>query len=55
MKLIKATPMEKKQANDEALKQGLSSWRQYYHKPFETDWKTARVKALDKKWRCYEK
>jgi hypothetical protein len=55
MKAIKATPMETKQANDEALKQGVIPWRQYYHKPYELDWKTARIKALDKKWRALEK
>lgn len=55
MKVTKPITMDLKQANDEALKQGLSSWRQYYHKPYELDWKAARIKALDKKWRSYEK
>ena len=52
---IKAIPMETKQANDEALRQGLSSWRFFYHKPYANDWKEARIKALDKKWRALEK
>lgn len=29
----------------------ISAWTQFYHKPYECDWKEARQKAIDRKWR----
>ena len=47
--------MDEKQNRSEALKQGVASWTQFYHKPYQTDWRDAHRKAIDKKWRCYDK
>lgn len=55
MKHHKPTTMDEKQNRAEALKQGVDSWTHFYHKPYQCDWRDARRKALDKKWRVLEK
>ena len=55
MRLSKSTFMDQEQEKKEALKQSVSSWTHYYHKPYKCDWNEAYNKALDRKWRYYEK
>ena len=31
-----------------------SAWTQFYHKPYQCDWKEARQKAIERKWRYNE-
>ena len=39
----------------EALKNTtISSWTQFYHKPYQADWQQAHNKAVDRKWRYEE-
>lgn len=36
----------------EALKNTtISSWTQFYHKPYQTDWQQAHDKAVNRKWK----
>ena len=38
----------------EAKKITLSAWIQWYHKPYESDWREAYVKAQDRRWMLLE-
>ena len=39
----------------EALKNmTISSWTQFYHKPYQTDWQQAHDKAVNRKWKYIE-
>jgi len=29
----------------------VSAWTQFYHKPYQTDWKEAHQKAVARRWR----
>lgn len=53
------TTKEKKPYYDEmkavAKQIGLSAWVQWYHKPYECDWKEAYNKALDRRWKVLER
>lgn len=33
----------------------LSSWIQFYHKPYQSDWIEARKKAIEKRWEVLDK
>ena len=55
MRLSKSTFMDQEQEKKEALKQGLSSWTHYYHKPYANDWREARRQAIERRWRYYDR
>ena len=54
MRVSKATFMDQEQEKKEALKQGLSSWTHYYHKPYKNDWQKAKEEAIKRRWRCFD-
>lgn len=35
----------------DSMSASLSSWIHFFHQPYKSDWKEARIKAIDRKWK----